>query len=244
MYEELLKECGLTQNESLVYLTLLRIGMSKSGRIVKEAKTSGGKIYETLYKLIDKGLVKSVEENGVKQFIANDPETLLSYMKEKQDDLKKKETELEKYLPTLKSLKGFDDKYETVSLVKGTRGVSALVYAAIEKGNSVRVMGVRSSKLTHFNNFWKNWHKHRVDLGKNAKMIFSDGDSDYYKFYKGLKLTEVRVIPSFTPSAIMLIDDSAFLFSYEDDLVCIHIQQPSIAKSFSTFFDEIWSIAK
>ena len=37
-YEELLKACGLTQNESLVYLSLLKIGKATSSKIVKEAK--------------------------------------------------------------------------------------------------------------------------------------------------------------------------------------------------------------
>ena len=68
VYEELLKACGLTQNESLVYLSLLKIGKTTTSKIVKEANISGGKIYETLEKLIQKGLVKSIIENGIKNF--------------------------------------------------------------------------------------------------------------------------------------------------------------------------------
>jgi len=88
MYEELLKACGLTQNESLVYLALLKIGKAKSGQIVGEAKISGGKVYETLDKLGDKGLIKTISENNVKYFIANEPETLISYIKEKERELR------------------------------------------------------------------------------------------------------------------------------------------------------------
>ena len=54
VYEGLLKACGLTQNESLVYLSLLKIGKATSSKVVKEANISGGKIYETLEKLIQK----------------------------------------------------------------------------------------------------------------------------------------------------------------------------------------------
>ena len=68
MYKELLQACGLTQNESLVYVSLLKIGKATSSEIVKEANISSGKIYETLEKLIRKGLVKSIIENGVKNF--------------------------------------------------------------------------------------------------------------------------------------------------------------------------------
>ena len=91
MYEELLEQCGLTKNESLAYLALLKLGKAKSGEIIREADISGGKIYETLYKLVDKGLIKQVTENKVKRFIPNDPKSILSYVKEKQKNLEEKE---------------------------------------------------------------------------------------------------------------------------------------------------------
>ena len=80
MYENLLSEAGLTQSESKVYLALLKLGKSQSGKIVKEANISSGKIYEILEKLSEKGLVETVTENGVKQFIASDPKTILDYI--------------------------------------------------------------------------------------------------------------------------------------------------------------------
>ena len=65
MHEKLLMDSGLTKNEARVYLTLLKIGKSQSGRIVKEAEISGGKVYETLNKLIDKGNTVVVIEHNI-----------------------------------------------------------------------------------------------------------------------------------------------------------------------------------
>ncbi len=169
MYETLLENCGLTKNETLVYLALLKKGKSKSGSIIKEAKVSGGKIYETLYKLVDKGLVKYIEENGVKKFIANHPETLISYLKEKERSLHKKEEELRKALPQFTSLINTNENVETVSLVIGLRGIEPIIYNSLEKGKEIRIMGVNSSKEEKFNNFWMHWHKHRVSLKKKQK---------------------------------------------------------------------------
>jgi len=243
-YEELLRACGLTQNEGLVYLSLLKLGKATSSKIIKEAKISGGKIYETLEKLIHKGLVKSVVENGVKHFMANEPEMLIEYIKDKERDLHKKEEELEKVLPQLKSLKEHDHQLENVSLIKGLRGIKPLVYESLEKGKIIKIMGVTSKKEIKYSDFWRSWHLERERLKKQAEIIFSDRDTDYWRFYKKLKYTKVKEILSFTPSAVLLIDDNIFIFSYEEELTCIHIKSKSISDSFSQFFNGLWKVAK
>ena len=66
----------------------------------------------------------------------------------------------------------------------------------------------------------------------------------YWKFYKKLRYTEVREILSFTPSAVLIIDNDVFIFSYEEELTCIHIKSKPISDSFSQFFDDLWRVAK
>ena len=243
MYEPLFEQLGFTKNESAVYLALLKLGKSKSGAIVHEAKVSGGKIYETLAKLIDKGIVKTVIENGVKQFIANDPETLLVHLAEKEKFLNEQKTELIKVLPSLQSLKRFEADTEMVSMIKGMRGVTALVYRSLEAAKRIRIMGVRSSKNETFNRFWMHWHERRVQIKKNARVIFSDKNTAYWNFFKKLKYTEIKELFPLSPSAIMIIDSEVFIFSYERELTCIHIVANSIATSFSNFFDDLWKMA-
>ncbi|MBI4143791.1 hypothetical protein HY486_00905 [Candidatus Woesearchaeota archaeon] len=245
MYEELLESTGLTKNEALIYLALLRIGKGKSGKIVKEAKISGGKVYETLNKLIDKGLVKISIENGIKHFIANHPKTILNYIKEKEETLKQKEGELEKLIPSFETLRSIDDTNEVVSLIKGFRGISVIVYECLEKSkDSICIMGVRSSKDEKFNRFWMNWHRKRVELKKEARIIFSDKGSDYWKFFRNLKYTCVKELSHLSPSAIMVIDNNTFIFSYDRELICIHITSKSITHSILNFFNDLWRFSK
>jgi len=244
MYEKLLEECGLARNEALVYLALLRIGKARSGEVVREAKISGGKIYETLYKLVDKGLVKEVSENGIKRFIANDPKTLIAYLKEKEKNFREKENELNKAIPLLSSLKNLEPESESVSLVKGIKGISPVVYSILEKAKEIRIMGIKSSKKEEYNNFWRAWHRKRVELKREAKMLFSDRNTEYWKFFKKLKHTKVKELLHLSPSAIMIIDNNSFLFSYEKEFTCIHILSDSVSSSLSNFFNDLWRIAK
>jgi sugar-specific transcriptional regulator TrmB len=245
MYEYLLRACGLSKNESLVYLALLKIGKARTSQIVDSANISGGKIYETLNKLTDKGLVKEVIENNVKNFIANDPKMLINYLKEKEKELHNKETELRKVLPQLNSLKDNKQDLESVSLITSLKGVRPVVYTSLNNSKeTIKIMGVRSSKDERFNNFWRSWHRDRSSSKKKALVLFSDKKTEYWDFFKNLNHTEVRSIIHFTPSAILIIDNEAFIFSYEDQLKCIHISSKSISSSFSTFFDDLWKISK
>jgi|SRR3989344_4473884 len=245
MYEDLLINIGLTKNEIKIYLTLLRIGKSPSGKIVKEAGIAGGKVYETLYKLIDKGLLEFVVENNVKHFIASNPESILLYMKEKQIKMNEQTKNLEKILPELRKIKQFTQSVENVYLIKGFRGIRPIIYTVLKQSNNpINIMGVRSFKDKKFNIFWQHWHKERVRLKKQAQLIFSDRNTDYWKFFKKLNYTKIRSVKELSPSAIMVVGDNSFIFSYDEEFTCIHVRSQAIAKSFSSFFEGLWGIGE
>jgi sugar-specific transcriptional regulator TrmB len=244
MHEKLLIDAGLTQNEARVYLTLLELGKSQSGKIVQKAKVSGGKIYETLSKLIDKGLVEVIVENGVKQFFAADPQSILMYMEEKKKKISEQTKSLAKIVPDLQKIREYEQPTENVYYIKGFKGIKPIVYKALENAKEVKIMGVRSSKSEKFNIFWKHWHNKRVSLKVKAKLLFTDRNTQYWKFFKKLKYTTIRSTPSLSPSAIMIIDNNAFIFSYDKELTTIHIASAAIAGSFNSFFDDLWEMGK
>ena len=244
-YEKLLKDAGLTINETKVYLTLLKIGKSQTGKIIKKSKIASGKVYETLGKLIDKGLVEVVIKNGVKQFIASDPESILLYMEEKKNNIIKQTKDLTNILPELKKIREMEIPTEGVYLIKGFRGIKPIVYNALKKSKKhIKIMGVRSRKDQKYNLFWRQWHNERTGLKKKAQMLFTDKNTSYWKFIQTLKYTEVRHNQGVSPSSMMIIDNNSFIFSYEKEVTCIHIISEDIAKSFSLFFENLWGTGK
>ena len=122
MKKSLLEEIGLTKSEISVYLALLELGSSTTGRIIDKAKISSSKVYEILDKLIQKGLVSFIIKSGVKYFEAASPERIIDYMKEKENKLSEQKNELEKLLPELK-LKQTLSKYKSeATIFKGIEG--------------------------------------------------------------------------------------------------------------------------
>ena len=105
MEAKILESAGLTKNESIVYLTLLQIGTSRTGKILKSSKLNSGKIYEILNSLMNKGLVSESIIDNIKNFSAAPPNEIINYINKKKEALEKQETNIKSILPQLKAIK-------------------------------------------------------------------------------------------------------------------------------------------
>jgi sugar-specific transcriptional regulator TrmB len=93
-----LRELGLSEQESKIYLALVLLGKANASQISAEAKVSYGTIYNILASMERKGLVKTVPEK-TKKFIATTPSELIKLVEEKEaklKSLKKEAAELKK----------------------------------------------------------------------------------------------------------------------------------------------------
>ncbi len=57
-------------------------------------------------------------------------------------------------------------------------------------------------------------------------------------------MEDVTVLGGITPSAIDVMGDKVLIFTYEEEPSCLVIANEGIAKSFTTFFETMWKIAK
>ncbi|MDP2946826.1 MAG: helix-turn-helix domain-containing protein [Nanoarchaeota archaeon] len=242
--EKILEEIGLTKGEIKVYLALLKIGETTTGKIIEEAQISSGKIYEILEKLSSKGLVTHVVKEKTKHFSAVSPNRILDFLHERENILKQKEDDLIKELPNLLAMENASKiKYGT-RLFKGIRGIQTAIFETLENLNDKEIfaMGIISHKDEKFNLLWQRWHTERIKKKIICKAIFSDKNSEYYKDFRKMKYTEVKYIEGITPSAIDIIGDSVLIFTYENEPSCLLIKNEEISQSFKTFFQTMWDI--
>ncbi len=247
MNERLLEEIGLTKGEIKVYLTLLKIGETTTGRIIEGAQISSGKIYEILDKLIKKGLASYIIKEKTKYFSSASPNRILDYIHEKEKELNQKEQELLKELPSLLVIEKTRKKEYETTLFKGFKGIQTAIFESLEDltpKDEVLAMGIRSSKEERFNLLWQRWHIKRINKKIACKMIFSDRNTDYFRAFKKMKVTEVKVLQGITPSAIDVMKDRVLIFTYREEPSCLSIKNPEIAQSFRTLFENLWRIAK
>ena len=93
MDSKILESVGLTKSEIKLYITLLKIGNTTSGDLIKKSEVSRSKVYDVLEKLKKKGFVSEIIKENIRHFEATDPSKITDYLilrKNEIDDLVKK----------------------------------------------------------------------------------------------------------------------------------------------------------
>ena len=247
MNEKILEKVGLTKNESIVYLTLLKEGTSSTGNILKKSELNSGKIYEILESLKRKGLVSESIINNVKYYTSAPPSQILEYLNKQKEELEKDELFIKKAIPDLEKLR--ETKTKEIKSVTYTsfRGIKTAADEALEHMNSkqeILAMGVTEKKDKKFNEFWKQWTIRRTEKKITAKHLFSE-KGDYFNEFRKMKYTEVKFLEGLTPVTIDIFgEDRVLILNYNEPVSCIMIYDKNTATSFINFFYQLWKIAK
>ena len=71
---------GLSNAEAKIYLALLELGSSKTGRIIDRTKLQSSTVYHVLGSLVEKGIVSHILQGKVKHYNAEPPEAFLNFL--------------------------------------------------------------------------------------------------------------------------------------------------------------------
>lgn len=113
--QETLQKIGLAKNEAVIYETLLREGELSAGSIANKSKVHRRNVYDTLKKLIERGLVFEVMHKTEDHFTAANPDKLMEIVA-------KKEHVLSKIMPELAETYCQIDHNRDVYIYKGIEG--------------------------------------------------------------------------------------------------------------------------
>ena len=141
-----LEKMGLTRNESIIYISLLKLGITSAQNLVKESELHRSRVYDGLESLQRKGLVGFVVKNYKKYFQAVEPEKLLDYIDEKREAVKQ-------ILPDLKKIEGVKREEISASVYKGKEGLKTILSEMLKEGKDIMVLGAKAliySELQYF----------------------------------------------------------------------------------------------
>ncbi len=166
MYEELLREIGLSLNESKVYATLLQLGESSVQEIAIKSKVHRRNVYDALAKLIEKGLTSEVFVKGEKNFSAVNPTRLLDIIKELEEKLQKTLPELQKRFETR-------EEKEEAYLYRGIEGFKSYLSDILKTKETVFFIGAKAFWLDpRLKHFLVHFQRERKRLGIKFMHLF------------------------------------------------------------------------
>jgi len=147
MYEELLREIGLSVNEARVYEALLELGETTVQEISLKSKVHRRNVYDSINKLIEKGLASEVIIKSQKNFKAIHPRRLMELLKEKEAKLNNSLSALEG------KFKRVEEKEEAY-VYKGIEGFKNYLQDILTTKETVYFIGAKAfwldERLKHF----------------------------------------------------------------------------------------------
>lgn len=244
--ETTLQKAGFTQNEVKVYLTLLKLGEATSYIIVEKAKISSGKIYETLQKLIERGLVSYVIINGKKRFKAADPERLLDYMRKREEDAREETQTIQRIIPTLNAERTPPERI-SAELFEGIGGVKTVYELMLRETNSkesIFIFGAPKEAGEKLDAYFDDFNKRRIKKKIHIKIILNHRHPREQKL-KSLPQTNVKVFPNdiITPSWIIIFNNYVATVNLTERAIVFLLKDRQTAESYRQYFSLMWKIA-
>jgi len=236
MIEETLQELGLSKRETICYISLLELGSSRVGDIVRKTGIPSSKIYEILDKLIKRGFVTYVIKNNVKHFQASDPKTLLNYIEERK-------RKIEEIMPQL-LLKQKLSKKQSVEIFEGQKAIFTLFTDLIEDAKPNELYLVFSineeNKSDQANLFFRNLTLRRKAKKLDVRLL---KNIRYYKKERHTKL-KLKYTKFNLPQGITIFRNYVIILSWIESPIAIKIESEVFANQLRDFFLELWKAAK
>ncbi len=248
MLEDLLRDIGLSEGESKVYLTLLKTGPTKTGYLSKEAGVSSSKVYKILDRLEKKGLVGHIVDGKVKKFNAMPSKAILDYMDETAEVIAENRRLLVKELPEIENLRKQQIDSTEAYLYMGFKAVTNSIRNIIEElgaGEQYHVMGANYGSNPDARAFFWNFHKIRSDKGVRVKMLANHDTRGNLEETTLIK-SDIRFMPKHLMTAIHIFfyKDKTLLIIWASEPTALLIKSKENVTGFKKYFDAFWKISK
>jgi HTH-type transcriptional regulator, sugar sensing transcriptional regulator len=241
MDKEVLKSFGLSEREISVYLALLSIGSTTTGPLIKKSGIQNAKIYETLGKLINRGLVNYTYKGKVKNFQACSPEVLLKIYKERGQKLTETITRLKLLYKQNKPL----CEAKTYEGVKAIKYLFFQMYEEIGKNSEYRVFPLGKELITEkLILFWSEILKLQRKMKIKIKTMPNEKYRNIFeKHYSGLRDIKIRYTKMEFPAGIFIFDEYVLQIMWEELPIAFLIKSKNNSDKWKNLFDEQWLIS-
>lgn len=247
MLDKILKNLGLSEKESEVYLANLRTGNSKISTIAKRAGITRSTAYNVLNSLYEKGLVKRSNKAGVQFFSPIHPKEIVELLENRKSEINDRIEQVKTYLPQMEALYNPKIELPKVMFYEGKEGIKK-IYQDILKSEDKKTFAALS--LDSMEEDLKRWAKttftkKKIKKGIHSKVLLSSKNSKSYTKLDKKHLRESVVIPHekypFEVEIDVYSHDKTAFISYdESEMMGVIIESPKIARTLKSLFSLVW----
>lgn len=231
-----LERLGLSTNEAKIYVTLLEIGESQAGRISKKSQINRTTTYDSIERLIDKGLITFVIQANKKIFKPIPPNKLLENIEEQEKIAKE-------ILPELDTLYKESKEEEESNIYKGRKGIRSILHDILKCKDYV-AFGSSGRFIDFMRHDFSLFQKRKNELNIKSRVILSDSARNTEQVKTAY--ATFRFIPNeyTAPTTTFVYGIQVAIMVWSETPVATVINSKELAKSYKSYFELLWKIAK
>lgn len=245
----LLKNYGFNGNDIKVYQSLLGLGRSKTGPIIKSADIASSRVYESLRILVSRGIVSYQVKNNIKYYQAESLEQLIDEAGKNINDLKQLAKDVKDFpipLPSRNDANIYEGRH-------GFKMAFTQHIQKIKKGENVSIIAfshrayTKSKGARELRNFFTSTDKLMIPKKANSRAL---SEKEMLQVLKKERIDpsiyDLRYLPSgyFGPCAVNISETEVLLSVWGDNPIVFSIKNPTVIATFQKNFDFLWNMAK
>ncbi len=236
---EQIKQAGLTENEAKVYEALLEMGARPAGIISRKTGLHRRVVYDVTDRLIKKGLLGYIVENGRKMFSASNPERFIEIIdKEKQ--------QIQEILPLMLAEynQAKDKQREDTLFFRGKEGLKSVFEDQLSEGKEILILGGSHLAYEILEYYFVWFDKKRVKQQIKTRILF---DGELKNKNIRVPLAEIKYLPEkySSPLAINIYGEKvAIILWSKENPFAIVIKNKEISEGYRKHFEMMWKASK
>jgi sugar-specific transcriptional regulator TrmB len=233
--KEQIKKAGLTENEAIVYQTLLELGPKGAGTISRRTGLHRRVIYDVMDRLLGKGLIGYIVENGKKMFSVSNPQRFIEIIEEQKKEIN---DVLPLMLAEYNTAK--DKQREDTLFFKGKEGLKSVFEDQLSTGKEILVLGGSPLAYEILEYYFVWFDKKRVKQKIKTRILF---DGELKNKHVKVPLSEIRYLPEkySSPLAINIYGEKvAIILWSKENPFAIVIKNKEISEGYRKHFEMMW----
>ena len=242
---EILRKIGLTNGETRVYGSILELGSAPVSKIHERTGLERRSVYDILNKLIEKGLISYITEKKKKFYQISHPNKILTFIEEKEDELKNIKGDIKKEIPQILELYDSQKQQIKAEVYRGKEGIKSIFEDMLNyKKNYFIGGGFYIMDLLPY--YWPQYNKRRI-----KKEVHWYSLSLYETKRREIpekRFFDLKYLPeelSINPSVVFIFGNKIANVLWGKEWFAFIVESKEIADSYRRYHEYLWcNIAK
>lgn len=240
--DKILKEAGLTNNRSTVYMATLEIGSGTGHDIAKAAKLPRTTTYEILEQLLDLGLVSYITKGKGRIYTPEKPEKIKLLLQEK-------ERRLNSILPELDMLLNTKGAKPKVKYYEGIEGIKSVFEDTLTANNKVlhAILSMEDLYKIPGKSFMADYTTKRISAGIKLNVIRSEAKEIEETWPSSTKQNrELHYAPKdmIFPMTMYLYNNKVGIIGTQKENFGLIIESEDLFHTLKNMFDVMWQTSR